>query len=244
MSLYFCLGSKGTMSKIIGSIILLSLLVMLLVMSTPVTRLGSGFLIGGARHIITYYGLVKEAQVINVKFPNENDITAKLVYKNPAKNLAILELHDDPKVKREPLSFSEFRSSKRDNYAFTLGYPWTNTMEDRHTLIEGFLGKTSVSFADLLPIDLALDPVHSGSPLINQKKEVVGMVLLARHATEHFPLEASSKYNYALSSSVLKEAVQSLKTFRSAEPVESQANGSMEEFIEAVRNNVVLIEAR
>jgi serine protease Do len=232
------------MSKIIGSIVLVSLLVMFLVMSTPVTRLGSGFLIGGANHIITYYDLVKEANVINVKFPNENDITAKLVYKNPANNLAILELNEAPKVKREPLSFSETRPSKLDNYVFTLGYPWTNTMEGRHALIEGFLGEIGVSFADLLPVDLALDPVHSGSPLLNRKKEVVGMVLLARHATEYFPLDVSSKYNYALSSSVLKEAVQSLKTFQRAEPVESQANGSMEEFIEAVRNNVVLIEAR
>jgi len=232
------------MSKTIGSIILLSLLVMTLVISTPVTRLGSGFLIGGAHHIVTYYDLVKESEIINVKFPNENDITAKLVYKNPAKNLAILELNEAPKVKREPLSFSEIRSSKQDNYVFTLGYPWTNTMEDRHTLIEGFLRKTGVSFADWLPVDLALDPVYSGSPLINRKKEVVGMVLLARHAIEYFPLDASSKYNYALSSSVLKEAIQSLKTFKSAEPVESQVNGSMEEYIEAVRNNIVLIEAR
>lgn len=232
------------MSKIIGAIVLLSLLVMLLVMNTPVTRLGSGFLIGDANHIITYFDLVKEVKTINVKFPNEDDIKAELVYKNPTKNLAILKLNEAPKVKREPLSFSEASLSAQDSYVFALGYPWTNTLEDRHTVIEGVLKKTETNFAGLIPIDLALDSVHSGSPLINRKKEVVGMVLLARHAIDYFPVDAASKYNYALSSSVLKQAIQSLKSFKGDETPKSKASGSMDAFIEAVRNNVVLIEAR
>jgi len=230
--------------KIIGSIILLGLLVMLLVMSTPVTRLGSGFLIGDGRNVITYYGLVKEADGIRVKFPNEDDINAKLVYKDPAKNLAILELDEAPKVKREPLSFSEPGVSMQDNTVFTLGYPWTNTLEDRHTLIEGFLANKEVNFSDLMPIDLALDPVHSGSPLMNRKRQVVGMVLMARHAVDYYPVELSGKYNYAIPVSILTQAMQSLKNFKNATPVKRNENVSMDAFIEGVRNNIVLIEAR
>jgi S1-C subfamily serine protease len=232
------------MSKIIGSVILLGLLVMFLVMNTPVTRLGSGFLIGNVRTIITYYDLVKEAEIINVKFPNVDDIKAKLVYKSPSKNLAILELDETPKVKREPLTFSEPGHSVRDNYVFTLGYPWTNTLEDRHAFIEGFLANAEVAFSGLTPINLALDSVHSGSPLINRKQEVVGMVLLARHAEDHYQMDASAEYNYAIPSSVLKQAMQSLKSFKEAKSIEPRANVSMQEFIEAVRNNIVLIEAR
>lgn len=232
------------MSKAIGAVILLGLLVMLMVMSTPVARLGSGFLVGEGRNVITYYDLVKEAEIINVKFPNEDDVKAKLVYKEPSKNLAIIELAEAPKVKRLPLSFSEEGNSTLDNYVFTLGYPWTNTLEDRHTFIEGFLANTEVNFSDLIPIDLALDPVHSGSPLINRKKEVVGMVLIARHAKDYYPAESSGKYNFAIPSSTLKQAIQSLKHFTNAKHVEPEENVSMDEFIEGVRNNVVLIEAR
>jgi len=68
----------------------LSLLVVLLVVNTPVTRLGSGFLIGDAHHIITYFDLVKEAKTINVKFPNVDDIKAKLVYKSPADRKSVV----------------------------------------------------------------------------------------------------------------------------------------------------------
>ncbi len=231
------------MIKVIGSVIVLGLLVLLLVMGTPVTRLGSGFLIGDGRYVITYYDLVKEAEIIKVKFPNEDDIKAKSVYKKPSTNLAILELEEAPKVKRQPLSFSEEKISTLDNYVFTLGYPWTNTLEDRHTFIEGFLPKTEVNFSDLIPIDLALDPVHSGSPLINRKKEVVGMVLIAKHAADYYPAEPSSKYNYAIPSSTLKQALQSLPSFKGANLVKPKESNSIDEFIEGVRNNVVLIEA-
>jgi S1-C subfamily serine protease len=230
--------------KIIGSIFLLGLLVLLLVMNTPVTRLGSGFLVGDARNVMTYYDLVKEADGIRVKFPNEDDIDAKLVYKDPAKNLAILELDEAPKVKREPLSFSEPGISASDNAVFTLGYPWTNTLEDRHTFIEGFLVNQAVNFSDLIPIDLALDPVHSGSPLINRKRQVVGMVLMARHAADYYPAELSGKYNYAIPVSTLTQAMLSLKSFKNAKPVKPKENVSIEEYIEGVRNNIVLIEAR
>jgi S1-C subfamily serine protease len=232
------------MNKIIGSILLLGLLVMVLVLSTPVTRLGSGFIIGDARNVITYFDLVKEAKGIRVKFPNEDDINAKLVYKDPTINLAILELDEAPKVKREPLSFSEPGISMQDNTVFTLGYPWTNTLEDRHTYIEGFLANKEVNFSDLIPIDLSLDPVHSGSPLMNRKRQVVGMVLVARHAADYYPAEPSGKYNFAIPAETLNLALQSLKPFKNVKPVQPKENVSMEAFIESVRNNVVLIEAR
>jgi len=228
--------------KIIGSIVLLSLLVMVLVMSTPVTRLGSGFLIGNA-HVITYYDLVKEAGSVQVKFPNEDDVKAKLVYKDPVKNLAILELDETPKVKREPLAFSEPGISMQDTYVFTLGYPWTNTLEDRHTFIEGFLANEGVHFSDLIPVDLALDPVHSGSPLLNRKRQVVGMVLMARHAVDYYPAEPSGELNYAIPASTLLQAIETLKPFKQEQPVAPKTNASIESFIENVKNNIVLIEA-
>lgn len=218
------------------------LLIALLVMSTPVTRLGSGFLIGDARYVLTYYDLVEEADVIHVKFPNEDDIQARVVHENLPKNLAILKLSEPAKVKREPLSFAE--PSTQDNNVFTLGYPWTNTLEDRHTLIEGVLAKTGVKFSDLIPLDLSLDPVHSGSPLINRKRQVVGMVLMARHVGDRFPEEHSSKHNYAIPYSTLQHAIQSVTSFKDANPAPRKENVSMDDFIESVRNNVVLIEAR
>ena len=230
--------------KIIGSVVLLGALFLFLLLNTPVARLGSGFLIGEGRHVITYHDLVKDSEAIEVKFPNEDDIKAAMVYEDPIKNLAILELGDAAKVKREPLSFSDQDNSSHDNFVFTLGYPWTNTLEDRHTVLKGFLPKTGVNFSDLMPVDLALEPVHSGSPLIDRNRQVIGMVLTVRHAADHFPVEPSSKTNYAIPASTLEKALQSLNIPQNVKASKPNDKIPMDDFVEAVRNNVVLIEAR
>ena len=118
------------MVKALGAFIFVGIMLAFLIFSTPVTRLGSGFLIGDGQHVFTYHDLVKEAEVLNVKFPNEDDIEANVVFSDPASNLAILKLKEVPKVKALPLVLSASGLSLRNESVFTLGYPWTNTMED------------------------------------------------------------------------------------------------------------------
>ena len=55
---------------------------------------------------------------------------------------------------------------------FILGYPWTNTLADQHVLINGSAKNGSI----LIDLNMALDPIHSGSPLFNVRQEIVGMV--------------------------------------------------------------------
>ena len=125
------------MIKIIGVLCSLGILIFFLIFNTPVTRLGSGFLIGSGSYVFTYHDLVKEADSIKVVFPNEDDIPAALLYKDANHNLAVLQLINAPKVK--PNQFKYFNSNFRlkSEYVYTLGYPWTNTMEDTHVLING-----------------------------------------------------------------------------------------------------------
>ena len=214
---------------IIGAFILL--LLGLLTFNTPVTRLGSGFLIGDGAHVFTYHDLVKEAENLNVKFPNEDDIKAEVVFLDPASNLAILKLKEVPKVKRLPLVMSR----KELGSVFTLGYPWTNTLEDQHVLIEGFADTASI----LIELKMALDPVHSGGPLFNTRQEVVGMVLLEPHAKAAFPVNGS--HHFAIPALLLEKALKTAGIEMTSQPHE---NLSREAFISKSRNNIVLIEAR
>ena len=85
------------MKKIISVLCLLGVLIFFLTFNTPITRLGSGFLIGTGSHVFTYYDLVKEANNIKILFPNEDDIPATLIYKDPTHNLAVLKLTIAPK---------------------------------------------------------------------------------------------------------------------------------------------------
>lgn len=216
---------------IIGAFILL--LLVFLTFNTPVTRLGSGFLIGDGAHVFTYHDLVKEAETLKVKFPNEDDINAEAVFLDPASNLAILKLKEMPKVKRQPLVMS--RKGLDPGSVFTLGYPWTNTLEDQHVLIEGSADTASM----LIELKMALNPVHSGGPLFNTRQEVVGMVLLEAHAKAAFPVNGS--HHFAIPALLLEKA---LKTARIDSVAHPDKNLSREAFISKSRNNIVLIEAR
>ena len=160
-------------------IIIFISLALLVIFNNPVTSVGYGFMVGDGRHVFTHTGLIHEAQVITVKFPNEDDINAHSIYVDPENNIALLKLDQPPKVKRTPLIFSNSVTHHRDSYVFTLGFPWTNTQEDQHRLIKGSLHFSNTPPTNLFHLEMPLEPVHSGSPLLNIKGEVIGMVLMS-----------------------------------------------------------------
>ena len=219
--------------RAIGTFLFLGFLIVFMTVTMPVTRLGSGFLVGEGQHVLTYHGLVKDAGVLKVKFPNEDDIAAEVIFTNPASNLAILKLKEMPKVKRLPLSISAKRLSLQGEQVFTLGYPWTNTLEDQHVLIEGSARPASM----LIELKMPLNLVHSGSPLFNAQQEVVGLVLLEEHAKATFPIKTSQ--HFAIPALLLEKALKAAKVNKT--PLESF---SRKTFIAESRNNIVLIEAR
>jgi len=224
------------MIKALGGFLLLGVLLVVLMFNTHVTLLGSGFLIGDGEHVFTYHDLVKEAETLMVKFPNEDDIEAEVVFLDPASNLAILKLKEMPKVKRQPLHISRNGLGAISESVFTLGYPWTNTLQDQHILIEGSTGRSSM----LVELKMPLDPVHSGSPLFNARQEVAGMVLLKSHAKAAFPVNGS--HHFAIPALLLEKALKAAKIEISTHPVEGFS--TRDEFIVKSRNNIVLIEAR
>ena len=219
--------------KTIGTFLFLGFLLFVMTITMPVTRLGSGFLVGEGQHVLTYHDLVKEAGVLKVKFPNEDDIAAEVVFTDPASNLAILKLKEMPKVKRLPLSISTKSLSLQGEQVFTLGYPWTNTLEDQHVLIEGSARPASM----LIELKMPLNLVHSGSPLFNARQEVVGLVLLEEHAKATFPVKTSQ--HFAIPALLLEKALKAARVNKT--PIKSF---SIKTFIAESRNNIVLIEAR
>ena len=223
------------MIKTVGGFILLGILLTILIFNTHVTLLGSGFLVGDGTYVFTYHDLVKEAETLKVKFPNEDDIEAEVISFDPSNNLAILKLKEIPKVKRQSLMLSQKGLGSKSESVFTLGYPWTNTLQDQHVLIEGVSGTTTI----LTELNMNLEPVHSGGPLFNSKQEVVGMVLWQDHAKKTFPVKGSN--NFAIPSSFLEKALQAAII---NVPSTQKKNLTREAFIAKSRNNIVLIEAR
>ena len=223
------------MIKVIGGFLLFGVLLVMLFFNTHATLLGSGFLVGDGTHVLTYQHLVKAKETLTVKFPNEDNIEAEIVFLDPASNLAILKLKDAPKVKRQTLVINQNGLGPKSESVFTLGYPWTNTLQDQHVLIEGSANIGSI----LIKLNMALDPVHSGSPLFNTQQEVVGMVLSEAHAKSAFPVKGTN--NFAIPALLLEKALDAARINATPAP---DTNLTRQAFISKSRNNIVLIEAR
>jgi len=206
-------------------------------MKTPTSRLGSGFLIKTGAHVFTYYNLVKDAKTIKVMFPNEDDIKANIVYKNTEHNYAILKLKKNPLVKIQPFIFSNNDLRQEGEAVYTIGYPWTNTMEDKHTIISG---KTSLnSKNNLIDINLEINPINSGSPLLNSRNELIGMVIFMNSENKNTPLKRSPIKSF-IPGSILINGIKALKT---PELSYAKVNKYTKMSQTIPKNNVVLIEA-
>ena len=204
-------------------------------MKTPTSRLGSGFLINTGVHVFTYYSLVKEAKTIKVMFPNEDDIKANIIFKDIINNYAILKLKKIPVIKMQPFIFSNNDLHQEGETVYTIGYPWTNTMEDKHILING---KTSLnSKNNLIDINLEITPVNSGGPLLNSRNELVGMVLFKN--TKNILLKESHIKSF-IPRSILINGIKALKT---PELSYAKASNYTKTSQTIPKNNVVLIEA-
>jgi S1-C subfamily serine protease len=223
------------MAKVIIFLSIITALIYFLIIKTPISRLGSGFLINSGAHVFTYYNLVKEAKTIKVMFPNENDIKANIIYKDTSSNYAILKLKKIPIIKIQPFIFSNNDLHQDGETVYTIGYPWTNTMEDKHTLING---KTSLnSKNNLIDINLEITPVNSGGPLLNSRNELVGMVLFKN--TKNTLLKESHIKSFI----PLSTLINGIKALKTPELSYTKANNYPKSTQTIPKNNVVLIEA-
>ena len=204
-------------------------------MKTPTSRLGSGFLINTGVHVFTYYNLVKEAKTIKVMFPNEDDIKANIIFKDIINNYAILKLKKIPVIQMQPFIFSNNDLHQEGETVYTIGYPWTNTMEDKHTLLSGETSLNSKN--NLIDINLEITPVNSGGPLLNSRNELVGMVLFKN--TKNILLKESHIKSF-IPLSILINGIKALKT---PELSYAKASNYTKTSQTIPKNNVVLIEA-
>ena len=88
---------------------------------------------------------------------------------------------------------------------------------------------------------MPLEPVHSGSPLLNTKGEVIGMLLMAQHLDGLNGI--SGEINHAIGVKVLKQVLIKRNLYEEELSIPIKGNAPTPEYIESIKNNIVLIEA-
>jgi S1-C subfamily serine protease len=139
---------------------------------------GSGFVWDDRGHIVTNFHVIAEGVKYMVSLPDQRQIEATLVGRDPTKDIAVLKL-SEPVAGLAPVTFGTSRDLQVGQKVVAIGNPFGFD----HTVTKGIvsaLGRTmpgagGVSIRDMIQTDASINPGNSGGPLLNSSGELIGM---------------------------------------------------------------------
>jgi hypothetical protein len=136
---------------------------------------GSGFIFHPDGYILTNHHVVADSTEQIVVLANGNRVTAKLVATDPNKDLALLKI---PGSNLPILPIGESRKISVMDPVLAMGFPMTTTIGFDVSAYDGKINAIRKSeHTPLLQIDASINPGNSGGPLLNDRGEVVGIVV-------------------------------------------------------------------
>jgi len=143
---------------------------------------GSGFVVSEAGEIMTNNHVVEGAQKIQVRLPDREVLTAKIVGTDPATDIALLRVSPRGKLHAIPLGDSD--KLRVGDWVMAIGNPMTFegtvtvgvvSAKERSGLSEDI---NAASLQDFIQTDAAINFGNSGGPLINVAGQVVGIATM------------------------------------------------------------------
>lgn len=139
---------------------------------------GSGAIIDNQGHILTNNHVVEQAQVLKVTLPDGRSFDAKLIGRDPATDLAVIQIQGG-NLPTIPLGDSS--QLKIGEWVVAIGNALG--LEGGPTLTKGVVSAldrtitedNGASIAGLIQTDAAINPGNSGGPLVNLKGELIGI---------------------------------------------------------------------
>ncbi len=153
-------------------------------------------------YLVTNAHVIAGASQIAIQ-NNRGEYLVKVVYKDPTRDLAILKVEDEnfKSYSSLPYGFSK-QAGKLAEPIFTLGYPRSEVVYS-----QGYLSARTGYNGDTLScqIEIAANRGNSGSPILNKKGEIIGILNGRQTDAQGFAFAVQSKYILAVIDSMKKE---------------------------------------
>lgn len=145
------------------------------VSALPYARIGAGFLIDAAGHIVTAAHVVSESDEVIVKLADQRVLRASLIGTDLDTDIALLRIDSAGPV-APPLGRST--TLRPGHWVLSVGEPYGLN----RSVAAGIVGGMDRHFGDepellFVQTDLALNPGNSGGPLLDATGDIVGMNL-------------------------------------------------------------------
>jgi len=178
----------------------------------PVPRgSGSGFVWDDAGHVVTNFHVIDEGDKFMVSLPDQRQVEATLVGRDPTKDIAVLKLGQ--KVDGlEPVAIGTSRDLQVGQKVIAIGNPFgldhTVTKGIVSALGRSMLGAGDVTIRDMIQTDASINPGNSGGPLLDSAGELIGM-----NTAIISPSGASSGLGFAVPVDTIKKIVPQIIQF-------------------------------
>jgi S1-C subfamily serine protease len=139
---------------------------------------GSGFVWDDQGHIVTNFHVIEDGDIFNIALPDGEQRRAKLVGREPNKDIAVLKVEGDL-AGLFPLPAGASRDLQVGQKVIAIGNPFGFD----HTVTTGIVsalgrsmpGAGGVTIRDMIQTDASINPGNSGGPLLNSAGELIGM---------------------------------------------------------------------
>ncbi len=145
----------------------------------PERQGGTGFLISEDGYVVTNYHVIENADKVEVRLSNRERLTARIVGRDPATDLALLKI--EAKQRLNPLPLGNSDSLRVGEWVMAIGDPlnFDKSVTVGVVSAKGRYGLTAdratSSFENFIQTDAAINSGNSGGPLINVHGEVIGI---------------------------------------------------------------------
>jgi len=178
----------------------------------PVPRgSGSGFVWDDRGHIVTNFHVIDEGDKFMVSLPNQKQVEATLVGREPNKDIAVLKLGEMvPDL--TPITPGTSRDLFVGQKVIAIGNPFGFD----HTVTKGIVsalgrsmpGAGGVTIRDMIQTDASINPGNSGGPLLDSAGALIGMNTMIAS-----PSGASSGVGFAVPVDTIRKIVPQIIQF-------------------------------
>ena len=190
------------------------------VLSQEGSGLGSGFVIDKEGHIITNYHVVRDADDLEIAFPNGLKVRGNVLGTDSDSDIAVIKV-DAPPEQLNPLPLGDSNQINVGQIVVAIGNPlgYDGTMT---TGVVSSLGRTLESLheapggnyftaGDIIQTDAAINPGNSGGPLLNLNGEVIGVnFAIQSNSIDLSGNPINSGIGFAVSINIVKRVVPDL----------------------------------